>query len=189
MAVFNRLFLVLVVLCLSLSLVPLALLTQAQVQAQEQTQTQTTWQTYTSPGAGFSIKYPSDWAVNETTYQNGTIDTVSFDMNESVAANNSTTGAGVHVMAQSILIPEEKRAMSLENLSSSLLGVKQWGLRTLEITTSHFLGGFPAIKTVSIDMGHGFKTMAEVTRVGDILYDVIYATGIGDYDAYLLRSK
>lgn len=128
--------------------------------------------TYTNSDYGFTIKYPSNWVVDETNITGMT--RVKFHSPDHLA--------GILVDVRN-LRPNET-GMSLDNISQILVAKHQY-VRLLEINReNYFLSGYPAIWSVGITP-HDIKTMMLFTIIGGKFYGIAYLSPSETYTNYL----
>jgi hypothetical protein len=143
--------------------------------------------TYTNSDYGFTIKYPSDWIVDD---KNITTLGVKFMSHDSLANI---------LISITNLQPNETR-ISLINMSKKIVMHPPTGFKPLEINTdSYFLSGHPAVRMVAIGsfggpgepgasqgiVPHVVKMMALVTNIGNKRYEVGYLSVPETYPKYL----
>lgn len=141
------------------------------VLAQETTENFLTY-TNTDYGYGFTIKYPSDWIVNEDNSPQQKAYQVKF------VSPGSLAGVTVTI--------ENESRNEFENLSGAVIkGLP--GLKLLEINTNtYFLSGHPAVRIVATGpINYNLKVMDLSTNMGGRTYDVLYASTPEMYANYL----
>ena len=142
---------------------------------------------YTNTDYGFTIKYPSDWIVDD---KNITTLGVKFMSPDSLA----------NVLVSITNLQPNETGMSLENMSKKLVMHPPAGFKPLEINTdSYFLSGHPAVRMMAIGsfggpgepgasqgiVSHDVKMMFLVTKIGDKTYGVGYLSPPETYSNYL----
>jgi eukaryotic-like serine/threonine-protein kinase len=134
--------------------------------------------TYTNTNYGFTIKYPSDWIVEE----NKTGSTVAFrspDHFGSVAVTKLTLG------------PNET-GMSRDDLAKWF--IRYFPATLLELNSNnYFLSGHPAIRAIGIisyeTMPSQIKNMAFITTSGENGYFVFYTSALEKFPDYLQTAQ
>ena len=97
-------------------------------------QDNTNFLTYTNTDLGFTIKYPSDWLVNESNTALGL---------------KSPDGAGFVLVSTSNL--PNGTSMSGEELAKTFISHQPFGFRPIEVNTNnYFLSGHPAARIIGI---------------------------------------
>jgi hypothetical protein len=92
--------------------------------------------TYTNTDLGFTMKYPSDWTVDDSKIA---INSVGF---------KSPDGVGIVVVGIVNVGPNETGALSTQNLTK---GISSPGVRVIETNTNdYFLSGHPAHRVILI---------------------------------------
>jgi hypothetical protein len=90
--------------------------------------------TYTNTDLGFTMKYPSDWTVDDKNLTLG----IKF---------TSPDGPGVGA----VLVEAHEVGITLEDLANSLPSNQSHGLKTIEMDKSgYFLSGHPALRSIVI---------------------------------------
>jgi hypothetical protein len=128
--------------------------------------------TYTNTDYGFTIKYTSDWVVDD---KNITTLGVKF-------MSPHTPAVELVVSIRNLNVSR----MSLENMSKDIVTHPFPGFKFLEINTgTYFLSGYPAIRMVGIHTDTDIKKMILITNIRDKTYDVVYLSPQETYPNYL----
>jgi hypothetical protein len=161
----KRGLIVLIVVVLSFVLLP-SLSTQALAQVNS------SFLTYTNTDLGFTMKYPSDWTIDDK------------NMNTVGIKFTSSDGAGF------VVVTANETGKTLEDFANSLPSDQSHGFKLIEMDKSgYFLSGHPALRTIGIGSfggpgepgatqgvePHDIKMMMFVTILGGKEYSVGYA--------------
>jgi hypothetical protein len=142
-------------------------------------QVNSTFLTYTNTDLGFTIKYPSDWTVNESGIANDK--TVDFKSAASggflrvVSINNTGT-----------LTKDEVANYITSNLTAFGSG------KLLEVDKDgYFLSGHPAVRAIigSEQPPLELKTMDYILPIGEKLYHVMYGSTSESFPTYLQTAQ
>jgi hypothetical protein len=133
-------------------------------------QTTENFLTYTNVDYGFTIKYPSNWVVNDNNFSAFGVKFISPDSPHAVV--------GVHITN----IPPNETGMLLENAKVEAMHLH---LRILEINNeTYFLSGYPAIRMVGM-MPNDIKITILLSNIGSKIYAVDYISIAEIYSNYL----
>jgi PsbP-like protein len=145
--------------------------------------------TYTNTDLGFTIKYPSDWTVNESKISDTAPTTFT-----------SHDRAGQVLISNSNLKPNET-SMSWEdlvkNFSKTIKIMEQAGFRPIELNTNnYFLSGHPAVRMITISsfrdsqgISHDLQMMSFTTILEGKKYVVGYGSPTERFDDHLQTAQ